>query len=217
MTVRAKICGINDAAAMQTAVAHGAGFVGLVFYPQSPRSITPGTAAKLAALVPEGVTKVGLFVDPDNAQIARVLDEVPLDLLQLHGEETPERCAEIRRHFGRPVMKVIKVETLDDVESANDYVDVVDWLMFDAKAPTSMTDALPGGNALPFDWTLLAGWSWPVPWMLAGGLTADNVATAVAQSGAPVVDVSSGVESAPGKKDPAEIERFLEAVAGLSA
>jgi phosphoribosylanthranilate isomerase len=215
MTVEAKICGINDTAAMQTAVANGARFVGLVFYPQSPRSITPGNAAKLAALVPEGVTKVGLFVDPDNAQIARVLDEVPLDLLQLHGEETPERCAEIHRRFGRPIMKVIKVATLDDVESANDYIDIVDWLMFDAKAPASMTDALPGGNALPFDWTLLAGWTWPVPWMLAGGLDADNVATAVAQSGTQVVDVSSGVESAPGKKDPAEIERFLEAVADL--
>lgn len=215
MTVMAKICGISDAVAMQTAVANGARFVGLVFYPQSPRAITPGTAAQLAALVPEGVTKVGLFVNPDDAQIARVLDEVPLDLLQLHGDETPERCAEIRRHFARPVMKVIKVETLDDVEAANDYTDDVDWLMFDAKAPDSMTDALPGGNALPFDWTLLAGWSWPVPWMLAGGLDADNAATAVSRSGAQVVDVSSGVESAPGKKDPAEIERFLEAVADL--
>ena len=112
-------------------------------------------------------------------------------------------------------MKVIKVATLEDVNTTNDYTDVVDWLMFDAKAPISMTDALPGGNALPFDWTLLAGWSWPVPWMLAGGLDADNVANAVASSGALVVDVSSSVESAPGKKDPAEIERFLEAVASL--
>ena len=215
MTVAAKICGINDAAAMQTAVAHGAGFVGLVFYPQSPRSITPGTAAKLAALVPDGVTKVGLFVDPDNALLTRMLDEVPLDLLQLHGDETPDRCAEIQQRFGRPAMKVIKVATLDDVGSAKDYCDVVDWLMFDAKAPVLMTDALPGGNAITFDWTLLAGWSWPLPWMLAGGLNADNVATAANRSGAPVVDVSSGVESAPGKKDPAEIERFLEAVANL--
>lgn len=215
MTVTAKICGINSAVAMQTAVANGAGFVGLVFYPQSPRSITPGTAATLAALVPDGVTKVGLFVDPDNALLTRVLDEVPLDLLQLHGDETVDRCANIRNRFGRPVMKVIKVATLDDVGAASDYCDAVDWLMFDAKAPSSMPDALPGGNALPFDWTLLAGWSWPVPWMLAGGLDADNVATAVTKSGALVVDVSSGVESAPGKKDPTEIERFLEAVADL--
>ena len=157
MTVTAKICGINSAVAMQTAVANGAGFVGLVFYPQSPRSITPGTAATLAALVPDGVTKVGLFVDPDNALLTRVHDEVPLDLLQLHGDETVDRCANIRNRFGRPVMKVIKVAALDDVGAASDYCDAVDWLMFDAKAPSSMPDALPGGNALPFDWTLLAG------------------------------------------------------------
>ncbi|MFT5181385.1 MAG: phosphoribosylanthranilate isomerase, partial [Alphaproteobacteria bacterium] len=137
MTVAVKICGINNAAAMQAAVAHGAGFVGLVFYPQSPRSITPGTAAQLAALVPDDVTKVGLFVDPDNVLIARVLQDVPLDLLQLHGEETPDRCAEIKQRFGLPVMKVIKVATLNDVGSAKDYCDVVDWLMFDAKAPSS--------------------------------------------------------------------------------
>ncbi|MCZ6455300.1 MAG: phosphoribosylanthranilate isomerase, partial [Alphaproteobacteria bacterium] len=134
---------------------------------------------------------------------------------QLHGNETVDRCANIRNRFGRPVMKVIKVAALDDVGAASDYCDAVDWLMFDAKAPSSMPDALPGGNALPFDWTLLAGWSWPVPWMLAGGLDADNVATAVTKSGALVVDVSSGVESVPGKKDPTEIERFLEAVADL--
>ncbi|MCZ6845538.1 MAG: phosphoribosylanthranilate isomerase, partial [Alphaproteobacteria bacterium] len=144
MTVAAKICGINDAAAMRTAVDNGAGFVGLVFYPQSPRSITPGTAATLADLVPNGVTKVGLFVDPDNALLTRVLDEVPLDLLQLHGDETADRCTDIRTRFGRPVMKVIKVATLDDVGAASDYCDAVDWLMFDAKAPSSMPDALPG-------------------------------------------------------------------------
>ncbi len=215
MAVTAKICGINDAAAMRSAVAGGAGFVGLVFYPPSPRSLTPEAAAELAALVPDGITKVGLFVDPDDALLTQVLDHVPLDLLQLHGSETPERCADIRKRFGRPVMKAIKVATADDVSAANDYCDTVDWLMFDAKAPASMTDALPGGNALPFDWTLLAGRSWPVPWMLAGGLDPDNIATAVMESGAIVVDVSSGVESKPGKKDPAEIERFLNATARL--
>jgi len=215
MTVTAKICGIKDAAAMQAAVANGAGFVGLVFYPQSPRSITPGTAAQLAALVPDEVTTVGLFVDSTNLHIKNVLNEVPLGLLQLHGDETPSRCEEIHDRFELPVMKAIKVATLEDVEAANDYARVVDWLMFDAKAPESRADALPGGNALAFDWTLLAGWVWPVPWMLAGGLDADNVATAVARSGAKFVDVSSGVESAPGKKDPAEIERFLAAVAEL--
>ena len=147
--------------------------------------------------------------------VTPIRDPDPASLIQLHGSEAPRRVAEIRARFGRPVMKAIKVATLDDVGVANDYCDVVDWLMFDAKAPETMTDALPGGNALPFDWTLLAGWSWPVPWMLAGGLDADNVASAVSRSGTLVVDVSSGVESAPGKKDPAEIERFLEAVASL--
>lgn len=215
MTVAAKICGINDAVAMQTAVDNGAAFVGLVFYPQSPRSITPGTAAKLAALVPEGVTKVGLFVDADNAQITRVLDEVKLDMLQLHGNENAGRCADIGQRFSLPVMKVVKVATLNDVDSGNEYFDFVDWLMFDAKPPASMPGALPGGNAVPFDWTLLAGWSWSVPWMLAGGLDANNVAAAVSRSGTEFVDVSSSVESAPGKKDPAEIKRFLEAVADL--
>jgi len=215
MTVTAKICGIRDAAAMQAAVANGAGFVGLVFYPQSPRSVSPGTAAKLAALVPDTVTKVGLFVDPDNRHIGNVLDEVSLDLLQLHGDETPDRCKEIRTRFELPIMKAVKVATLADVEGANDYSGVVDWLMFDAKAPESQPGALPGGNARTFDWTLLAGWKWPVPWMLAGGLTADNVAAAVTRSGALFVDVSSGVEAAPGQKDPAEIARFLAAVAAL--
>ncbi len=215
MVVTAKICGISDVAAMQTATNNDAGFVGFVFYPQSPRSITPGTAAQLAAMAPEGVTKVALFVDPDNLLLSQVLDEVRLDILQLHGDEAPGRCEEIRDLYDVPVMKAIKVEKLEDVEFANDYCDVVDWLMFDAKAPGSKPDALPGGNAMAFDWTLLAGWVWPVPWMLAGGLNADNVATAVSRSGAEFVDVSSGVESAPGKKDPAEIIRFLGTVAKL--
>lgn len=215
MTVTAKICGIKDAAAMQSTVDNGAGFAGFVFYPQSPRSITPGTAAKLAAMAPEGLSKVGLFVDPDNLLLSQVLGEVPLDILQLHGEESPGRCEEIRDLYDVPVMKAIKVAKLEDVDAANDYSAVVDWLMFDAKAPDSNPDALPGGNAMAFDWTLLAGWVWPVPWMLAGGLNADNVAAAVSRSGAEFVDVSSGVESAPGQKDPAEIERFLKAVAEL--
>jgi len=215
MTVTAKICGINDAASMRAAVDNGAGFVGYVFYPQSPRSVSPGTAVQLAAMTPEGVTKVGLFVDPDNLLLSHVLSEVPLDILQLHGDETPTRCEEIRERFELPVMKAIKVAKIEDIEYANDYVHVVDWLMFDAKAPQSLPGALPGGNAQAFDWTLLAGWVWPVPWMLAGGLNADNVATAVSRSGARVVDVSSGVESAPDKKDPAEIHRFLEAAAEI--
>src|SRR5690606_2255505 len=128
-------CGINDAAAMHAAIAGGARFVGLVFYPPSPRALTPERAAELAALVPEGVTRVGLFVDPDDALLARVLAAVPLDLLQLHGEETPARCREIGERFALPVMKAIKVAGAADVEAADAYAGAVDWLMFDARAP----------------------------------------------------------------------------------
>lgn len=215
MNVQAKICGINDQAAMRSAVASGAAFVGLVFYPPSPRALDPQQAADLAALVPEGVVKVGLFVDPDNALIDTVLAEVRLDMLQLHGSETPERCRELRTRTGLPVMKAIKVADVGDVAAAHAYDGSVDWLMFDAKAPDTMANALPGGNALSFDWTLLAGQEWPVPWMLAGGINPENVAAAVAASRAHVVDVSSGVESAPGRKDPARIEAFLDALKNL--
>jgi phosphoribosylanthranilate isomerase len=215
VNVQAKICGINDQTAMRSAVASGAAFVGLVFYPPSPRALDPQQAADLAALVPEGVVKVGLFVDPDNALIDTVLAKVRLDMLQLQGSETPERCRELRTRTGLPVMKAIKVADVGDVAAAHAYDGSVDWLMFDAKAPDTMANALPGGNALSFDWTLLAGQEWPVPWMLAGGIKPENVAAAVAASGAHVVDVSSGVESAPGRKDPARIEAFLDALKNL--
>jgi phosphoribosylanthranilate isomerase len=215
MRVLAKICGINDAEAMRTAVAAGARFVGLVFYPPSPRAVSPEAAAELAAQVPDGVVKVGLFVDPDDALLDRVLAKVTLDMLQLHGSETPDRCLDIRERTGLPVMKAIKVADAGDVASAHDYAGAVDWLMFDAKAPKDMAGALPGGNALAFDWTLLSGEEWPVPWMLAGGLDPDNVVEAVLASGAAIVDVSSGVEAAPGRKDPARIREFLEEVKNL--
>lgn len=215
MTIDAKICGLNDATAMRTAVSAGARYVGLVFYPPSPRALGPDEAAELAALVPENVTKVGLFVDPDDTLIDTVLAKAPLDMLQLHGSESPKRCAELRTRTGLPVMKAIKVADADDIASAHDYLGSVDWLMFDAKAPKDMKGALPGGNALSFDWTLLSGQTWPVPWMLAGGINPGNVVAAVEASGATIVDVSSGVESEPGHKDPAKIEAFLEALKNL--
>lgn len=215
MSVIAKICGINDETAMRTAIEAGARFVGLVFYPPSPRALTPDTAATLAALVPAGVTKVGLFVDPDDALLDAVLTKIPLDLIQLHGDETPDRCLDIRESTELPVMKVIKVANAADIEATRDYAGAVDWLMFDAKAPKEMTNALPGGNALSFDWTLLSAHEWPVPWMLAGGLNTDNVTEAVLSSGATIVDVSSGVEAAPGRKDPDRIRAFLEEVGNL--
>lgn len=215
MSVTAKICGINDETAMRTAIAAGARFVGLVFYPPSPRALDPDAAASLAALVPAGVAKVGLFVDPDDALLDAVLAKVPLDLIQLHGDESPERCLDIRERTGLPVMKVIKVANAADVEATHAYAGAVDWLMFDAKAPKDMKNALPGGNALAFDWTLLSAQEWPVPWMLAGGLNADNVTEAVLASGATIVDVSSGVEAEPGRKDPDRIRAFLEEVGSL--
>jgi phosphoribosylanthranilate isomerase len=215
MAIETKICGINSPAAVEAAVKGGADLIGLVFYPPSPRAVTPEQAAQLAGRAPPGVTRVGLFVDPDDDQLAATLAKVPLDLLQLHGAETPRRVAEIRARFARPVMKVIKLAKKADLDAVAAYTGLVDRLMFDAKAPKAAKDALPGGNALAFDWQLLAGRHWPKPWLLAGGLTADNLAEAVRTSGAPGVDVSSGVEDAPGRKSPAKIAAFLAAAKAL--
>ena len=211
MTIAVKICGVNSVAAAKAAVAGGADYVGLVFYPPSPRFLTPEEAAKVAHPVPERIKKVGLFVDVHDEEIAAVMAEVPLDMLQLHGSETPGRVLGLRKRFGIPVMKAIKIAGERDVAEASRYFDAADWLLFDAKAPREMKGALPGGNALRFDWRLIAARSWPLPWMLSGGLTAENVAEALRLSGAKAVDVSSGVEDRPGHKSPTKIAAFLEA------
>lgn len=215
MTVEAKICGINAPEAMRAAVDGGAAYVGLVFYPPSPRYVTPKEAAALAALAPAEVVKVGLFVDIGDELLAGILSQVPLDVLQLHGAETPERVRDIKAATGLPVIKAIKIAASDDVVAANSYVGVADRLLFDAKAPPDLEGALPGGNALRFDWQLLGGRTWPCRWMLSGGLDAGNVAEAVAVSGAPAVDVSSGVEQSPGVKSARRIAAFLAAVSRL--
>ncbi|MCH2548723.1 MAG: phosphoribosylanthranilate isomerase [Alphaproteobacteria bacterium] len=215
MTVSAKICGITDSTSMKSAVLHGASFVGLVFYSPSPRHVELELARHLVSIVPGNVKKVGLFVDPDDNILAQTLTYVPIDLLQLHGDESPERCSEIRRNHNVSIMKAIKVANEDDIEKASTFSDSVDWLMFDAKAPKSLKNALPGGNNISFDWSLLAGRNLSVPWMLAGGLNTENVSNAVKQSGANAVDVSSGVELRQNKKNPAEIERFLKVVSEL--
>lgn len=215
MALESKICGVSDRAAVTAAARGGAQWIGLVFFPPSPRAVTAEQAAALAGEVPSGLGRVGLFVDPDDALLERVLGQVPLEMLQLHGSEPPARVAEIRARFGRPVMKAIKVARAEDLEAVEHYAPVVDRLLFDAKAPKSMTGALPGGNALSFDWKLLAGRRWSRPWMLSGGLKAENLAEAVATAGAGAVDVSSGVESAPGAKDPALIAAFLALARGL--
>ncbi|WP_026986561.1 phosphoribosylanthranilate isomerase [Fodinicurvata fenggangensis] len=210
-----KICGVNSPEAADAAARHGARYAGLVFYPPSPRSVDKAQAAMLARHLPEGVLKVGLFVDPDDSLLGEILQQVPLDMIQLHGSEPPKRVAEIRSAHGRPVMKAVKVAKHEDLEQVAEYEFAADMILFDAKAPKSMTNALPGGNALSFDWRLLAGRKGRLPWMLSGGLNADNLAEAVSISQAPAVDVSSGVEDSPGKKNPDLIRAFLEKARSL--
>jgi phosphoribosylanthranilate isomerase len=210
MTIEAKICGINSTQAAAAAAQGGADFIGLIFYPPSPRAVTPEQAHAIAAQVPGRIKKVALVVDAKDADLREICAAVPLDLLQLHGNESPERVARIRAQFGLPVMKAIKVASAEDIAGAQAYQGIADRLLFDAKAPKDMKNALPGGNALAFDWALLAGRSWPIPWMLAGGLHAGNLAAAVRSSGARAVDVVSGVEDKPGVKNPAKIQAFLD-------
>jgi phosphoribosylanthranilate isomerase len=188
--------------------------VGFVFYPPSPRALTPDIAGNLARMLPTGVRSVGLFVDASDDQIAEVTARVPLDLLQLHGDETPHRVADIRGRFGVPVMKAIPVATAEDLVPLTDYEGVADWILFDAKPPKNVT-ALPGGTGIAFDWQLLQRVKVTRPWMLAGGLTAANLAEAVALTGARMVDVSSGVEERPGVKSVARIREFLATAASF--
>ena len=212
MSVTVKICGVTDLETIDAAVDGGADMVGFVFYPPSPRVIVPDFAADLADNLPDETQVVGLFVDADDVMLDRVLSHVRLDLIQCHGKETPERVEAIRLEYGVPVMKAIAIETADDFGLVQAYLDVADRLLFDTKPPKGAV--LPGGNAISFDWSLLSGRHFALPWMLAGGLDAGNVAEAVRISGAKAVDVSSGVEVLPGKKDPAKIQAFIKAAKG---
>jgi len=207
--ISAKICGLRTSETVAAAIAAGADFVGFNFFTKTPRYVEPEMAAALGRAVPAGVTKTGLLVDDDDVRIAAILSVCPLDLLQLHGAETPERVAAIKAKFGLPVMKVIKVRNAADIARAADYEAVADRLLFDAVPPADMKNALPGGNAVSFDWDLLKGFRTRLPWMLSGGLNADNLAEAVRRSGARAVDVSSGVEDRPGEKNPNKIKAFL--------
>lgn len=215
MDVRVKICGLRTREAVEAAVAAGAAYVGFVFFARSPRAVSVDEAAALAVQVPPGVAKVALVVDAEDAVLDEIVERVPLDMLQLHGAESPERVAEIRARYGLPVMKAVGVAEPEDLDAIDRYATVADQLLIDAKpAPGA---ELPGGNGLAFDWRLLAGRKyWTVPWMLAGGLTPENVADAVRLTGARQVDVSSGVERAPGIKDPALIRAFLTAVRAVA-
>jgi phosphoribosylanthranilate isomerase len=210
MTTRIKICGLRTPQDVATAVACGADDIGLVFFEKSPRHLTLDAAAELALTVPLGVRKVALTVNPTDEALDALLAHVPVDLLQLHGHESPDRVAEIRTRTGVPVMKAVGIGDAEDLEALDAYMAVCEEILVDAKPPK--TAVLPGGNGLTFDWRLLQGRSWSVPWMLAGGLRPSNVAEAIRLTGAPQVDVSSGVESSPGVKDADMIRDFCAAV-----
>jgi phosphoribosylanthranilate isomerase len=214
MTVATKICGLSTEAAVTAAVVGGAAYLGFVFYPPSPRAVTAGKAARLCAAVPPAIARVGLFVDADDDTIHAVLAEAAIDILQFHGNESPERVADAKLRFARPVMKAIVISASEDVRGAARYEESADLLLFDAKPPCR-PDALPGGNGLAFDWGLIAGRSWRRRWMLSGGLTAELLPEAVRISGAASVDVSSGVESRPGEKDLDKIRAFLATARAL--
>lgn len=207
--VRVKICGLRTVGDVVAVAAAGAGYIGLNFFPKSPRYVTLPEARLLALAAPVGLAKVALVVDGDDATLDAITEAMPLDMLQLHGHETPARVAEVRARYGLPVMKVIGVGDADDLAALYDYSTVADQIMIDAKPPKDAV--LPGGNGVPFDWRLVAQRRWLRPWMLAGGLNAANVAEAIRLTGARQVDVSSGVEMAPGVKDPAKIAAFVAA------
>ena len=211
--VRFKVCGLTAEDQVEAAAAAGAAYVGLVFFPPSPRAVPPGRARDLALAAPVGVAKVGLFVDPDDATLDAVLAAVPLDMIQLHGREAPERVAALRARTGLPVLKAVGVAGAADLARARGFEGAADLLLLDARAPKGADR--PGGHGAAFDWGLLGGFAPGLPWMLAGGLAPGNVARAVRATGARQVDVSSGVESAPGVKDAGLIEAFAAALRGL--
>lgn len=214
MPITAKICGLSTPEAVTAALDGGAGWVGFVFFPKSPRAVTPETAARLAAPLRGGSAKsVAVMVDPTDAELDRLVAAFRPDLIQLHGQETPNRAAEVRARTGAGIIKALPISDAFDIDRAAAFEGAVDHLMFDAKPPSD--SALPGGVGARFDWTLLSGRRFDRPWFLAGGLDPWNVGEALRQSGAPAADVSSGVERGPGVKDAALISAFLQAVSRI--
>lgn len=209
MTVAVKICGLSKPDHVAGAVAAGARYLGFNFFPKSPRYVSPEDARDLTVEAPPGVAKVGLVVDLDDAALDAITRVVPLDMIQLHGHETPQRVADVKARYGLPVMKVIGVADEADLADLDAYQKVSDQILVDAKPPKDAT--LPGGNGITFDWRLVSTRRWSVPWMLAGGLTPDNVAEAVALTGASQVDAASGIETSPGHKDDALMRAFVQA------
>lgn len=206
--IKVKICGLTDPADVPAAILAGASYVGFVFFPKSPRNLDFDAAAFMAAAVPEGIIRVALTVDPDDALLDALTAHVQIDMIQLHGHETPARVSQVKQRTGLPVMKAVGVADETDLTQIDFYEKVADQILVDAKPPAGADR--PGGNAMAFDWTLLSGRRWSKPWMLAGGLTPDNVADAVHATGARQLDVSSGVERAPGEKDPDLMRRFID-------
>ena len=207
--IRVKICGLTRPEDVSAVAEAGAAYCGFVFFPKSPRNLSVEAARDLAVEVPVGIAKVALVVNADDALLDAITGSVPIDMLQLHGAESPERVSDIRARYGLPVMKAVGVADAEDVAALDEYAAVADQILVDAKPPK--TAVLPGGNGVSFDWRLISNRRWPVPWMLAGGLTPQNVAEAIALTGARQVDVSSGVERAPGVKDPGAIREFVQA------
>ena len=207
MPIDVKICGINSVEALDAAVVGGAKMLGFVFFSKSPRALSHDEARDLLARVPTGILKVALMVSPDAVNARSIARQLPFDMVQLHGSESPARVAELKAICGLSVIKAIGIADPADITLAHSYEDVADRILLDAKPPKDA--ALPGGNALSFDWSLIAGETWAKPWMLAGGLNAHNLAEAVKISGAKCADVSSGVEDRPGVKSVAKIREFL--------
>ncbi len=216
--VKVKICGLKDIANLDAAIDHGADFIGLVFFPGSPRHVTVEEAARLAKhikgrMVSKKVSVVALLVDPDDVMLEQVIEAVSPDMIQLHGSETPERVRSVKERTKISIIKALAVSSEFDFNIVPDYEAVADWLLFDAKPAPG---GLPGGTGKSFDWSLLQGRSFSRPWMLSGGLTPENVRAALGLLSPDAVDVSSGVEAARGVKDPAKIRAFLELVKGFS-
>jgi phosphoribosylanthranilate isomerase len=215
MSLLVKICGLKTPEALDVALKSGADLVGFVFFAPSPRNLALAAARDLGARVKGRAGKVALSVDADDATLTAIVESLKPDMLQLHGVEPPERVTALRGHFGLPVMKAVPIAERKDLARIEVYKTVADWLIFDARAPRDATR--PGGLGTPFDWTLLKGIDPGIPYMLSGGLDAGNVAEALRITRAPGVDVSSGVERAPGEKDPDKIRAFIRAARAAEA
>ena len=200
MTVKAKTCGLSTLDTLDAALDAGAAYIGFVFFPPSPRNVDFRQAAKISQTVGNRAFKVGVFVNPDDALLTEAIKAANLDYIQLHGNEAIERVQYIQKRFNKKVIKAISIASISDISRAREYEKYADMLLFDAKPPVDLNDTLPGGNGLEFDWNLIAGKKWTIPWMLSGGLDATNVKEAIKTSGATMVDVSSGLEDEPGQK-----------------